>query len=133
MDERFVLEGIVLRGKGLGHTLGFPTANLEYDPSVLPKPGVFAGFARIGDDTAYYSCIVNCGTHPTVPEGPPTVEVHLLRYEGGPFYGRPLKVECAHYLRPETAFPDLDALKEQLALDRNLGFLWAEKNNPKLI
>ena len=49
----FELEGRVIRGKQLGNQLGFPTANIAYDPQSRdwPPEGVYAGYARINGDS----------------------------------------------------------------------------------
>ncbi len=54
------------------------------------------------------------------------MEAHLLGYGGGDLYGSQLTLEYQAYLRPEKAFPSLDALKAQLAKDREAALRWAE-------
>lgn len=126
----FTVTGEVLRGKQLGSRLGFPTANIRYDMrrGSWPADGVYAGLACLED--VLYLCVLNQGRHPTSPEGLPTVEAHLLDYCGGELYGRQITLEYLHYLRPETVFPSLDALKEQLDLDRQNARRWAAQNCP---
>ena len=79
-EELCVLEGEVVRGKQLGRTIGFPTANIAVaDPAACP-PGVYYGVSEA--DGQRWRVIINIGRHPTVPEGPPTVEAHLIGYSG---------------------------------------------------
>ena len=109
----FSVSGVTVRGKRLGSALGFPTANLDYPPTVqLPPNGVYIALADI--DHRCYIAILNQGHHPTAPEGQPTVETHMLGYVGGDLYGKQLKLTYLRYLRPEKRFATLAALKAQL-------------------
>lgn len=107
--------GTVVVGKRIGHTLSFPTANLALPlDAVQPMPGVYAAYAFVGE--LRYPAIMNVGKHPTLPEGLPSVEVHLLGYSGD-LYGQTLSVEPVRYLRAEEKFPSIDALAQQLRRD----------------
>lgn len=53
------------------------------------------------------------------------VEAHLLDYTGEPLYGKTLAISYLHYLRPEIAFPSLEALQEQLHQDLSQARAWA--------
>lgn len=114
-----VLTGCVVPGKRLGRTLGFPTANiLPDDPNVsaqLPENGVYFGKITLEDGTVY-PCVLNQGRHPTVPEGPPTIEAHLLDYRGD-LYGAHVTLAYGQQLRPERRFENVEALREQIARD----------------
>ncbi|MBQ2956458.1 MAG: riboflavin kinase [Clostridia bacterium] len=114
MNER-ILEGKVVYGKQLGRTIGFPTANIDVEDMEACPAGVYCGVSRV--DETDYRVIINIGRHPTVPEGPPTVEAHLIGFEGN-LYGRTLSVRLTGYLRGEKKFASLDELKAQLELDR---------------
>ena len=113
-----IIEGIVEQGKHLGRELGYPTANIapvriEGD---WPENGVYAAALWIGGDALARPGMLNQGVHPTVPEGKPTVEIHLpgLHRE---LYGEEVRVEYLHFLRPERRFDGLEALRAQLARD----------------
>jgi len=133
-DLPFELTGTVIPGKQLGTKLGFPTANIAYDPQSRkwPREGVYAGVASIEGETRPYIAILNQGRHPTAPGGMPTVEAHLLGYPEKPLYGRRLTLCYRAFLRPETTFPSLDALRDQLAQDRLNALQWAAENEPHL-
>lgn len=108
------LYGEVVSGKGIGGSvLGFPTANLR-TRSPLPPRGVYAARAILEKES--YPAVLNVGTHPTLPEGPPTVEVHLMDFSGD-LYGKRLRVQLLDFLRPEMRFASLDALRAQIASD----------------
>lgn len=130
----FELNGQVVPGKQLGTKLGFPTANIAYDPQsrAWPREGVYVGVAAIEGDERRYVAILNQGHHPTAPGGMPTVEAHLLGYPERPLYGARLTLCYRAFLRPETNFPSLDALRSQLAKDRLDALAWANENEPHL-
>ena len=113
------ITGVIVHGKHLGRTIGFPTANLRPDspaPALGPN-GVYAALIRIEGYPAPLPCMLNQGRHPTVPEGPPTIEAHILNFHDD-IYGLRAEVEYLQFLRPEVRFPSLDALKAQLRQDQ---------------
>ena len=106
------LSGVVETGRGLGHRLGFPTANLLPDPALLlPRRGVYA--VRGSVEGRVYTGVCNVGCKPTVRGDRVTVETWLSDFAGD-LYGRELTVEFYKYLRPERKFDDLDELKEEI-------------------
>ena len=115
MTDYRSFSGCVVRGKQLGRTLGFPTANLDAQSTDLAR-GVYAVRVRL-ESGAERMGMMNVGRHPTLPEGPATVEINLLDFEGD-LYGQALYVEPEAFLRGEVRFESLDALKAQLAHDR---------------
>lgn len=131
----YTLSGQVVRGKRLGSRLGFPTANIAYDPKARdwPREGVYIAVAELENEGRGYVSILNQGRHPTAPGGMPTVEAHLLGRPNHDLYGCRLTLRYMAFLRPETAFPTLDALKEQLSRDRQSALRWAGENAPELI
>lgn len=106
--------GMVEEGKRLGRTIGFPTANIRAALAEDMPRGVYAAWLRA--DGQRYGCMVNIGSHPTAPEGKPTIEAHIFGFSGS-LYGHMVELEIAGYLRAEVRFPSLDALKKQLAQD----------------
>ena len=127
----FELTGQVVPGKQLGTKLGFPTANIAYDPQSRqwPVEGVYVGVASLAGDERRYVVILNQGRHPTAPGGMPTVEAHLLGYPQRPLYGERLTLTYRAFLRPEVTFP---SLREQLAQDRLNALQWASEHEPHL-
>ena len=112
------ITGTIVHGKQLGRTIGFPTANLQPDDpaSVSADNGVYVASIAIEGYPNPLPCMLNQGSHPTVPEGAPTIEAHILDFSDD-IYGRRAEVEYLLFLRPETKFPSLDALKDQLNAD----------------
>ncbi len=134
MELPFELTGTVVPGKQLGSRLGFPTANIAYDPQSRdwPREGVYAGVATVEGESQSYVAILNQGRHPTAPGGMPTVEAHLLGYPERPLYAKRLTLTYRLFLRPETTFSSLDALRRQLAKDKQSALQWAMKSEPQL-
>lgn len=112
------VRGRVVRGRGLGSRLGFPTANIRVSPEVLLPPGVF--HVRVeGAGPRPRDGAANVGTRPTLPgrgARRPLLEVHLPGFSGG-LYGRELKVEFLRRLRPERRFKSLESLRAAIRRD----------------
>lgn len=109
--------GTVVHGDHRGRTLGFPTANVLPQDGVLPPVGVYAVDAIL--DGEVHPAVANLGIRPTFagdPDGAPRLEVHLLDFTGD-LYGRELEVAFRRQLRPELRFPDVGALRAQIAHD----------------
>ena len=103
MKEQFSFTGRVIEGHHLGHTLGFPTANI-----------VYAAWVTLPDGTRR-AAVTNLGVRPTVEEaGALWVESYLLDFSGD-LYGQELTVTLCHFLRPERRFPDVEALRQAIA------------------
>lgn len=116
MTEKQVLTGKIVHGKGLGRTVGMPTANIEVcDTQLLPKSGVYATRIVVGDET--YLAVTNIGLRPTVDEEPQvTVEAHILDFEGD-IYGDSVELEVHQFLRPIQKFECLEDLHAQVKKD----------------
>lgn len=107
-----ILTGTVTSGRGLGRTIGVPTANLLLPEGLLtPKFGVYACLAVI--DGEKYAAVTNIGNRPTVGGHRVTVEPWILDFAGD-LYGKQITLEFYKFLRPEVKFPDLDALRQEI-------------------
>ena len=110
-----IVSGVVVPGKQLGRTLGIPTANIRLEAElVVPRFGVYA--CRIHLDGKDYAAVTNVGTRPTVSGVGVTVEPWILDFDGD-LYGQEITLEFHRFLRPETRFDGLDALKAQICRD----------------
>ena len=111
------LRGTVVHGKGKGHTVGMPTANLKPSPGqTLPEEGVYAALAQVEGQT--YRAVTNVGTRPSVDsDSRQTVESLLLGYTGD-LYGKEMELAFYRRLRGIQKFPSLQAVKEQVDRDR---------------
>jgi len=123
LGRPFSLSGPVRHGKGLGSRLGMPTLNLVPPPEQLvPAYGVYASRVTVNGGT--FCAVTNVGVRPTVDaDGSVTVESHLLD-ETAQLYGKRCRVEFLTQLRPERKFPDLDALRAQIAWDAEEARAW---------
>lgn len=118
LGYNFMLSGKVVKGKGLGKTLDFPTANIHIEEAykLIPKQGVYLVKSNIMGRVAYG--MMNIGINPTVSQGNSTnIEVHFFDFKED-LYGTFLKIELLEHLRNEIKFPNVGALKAQLEKDK---------------
>ncbi len=110
---------MVVSGNKLGRTIGFPTANMQlYEPlKLLPKDGVYAVEVEIQGQDRNYRGMCNIGVRPTVDGKARTIETHILDFDED-IYGLPIRIKFKKRIRDEIKFESLDALRKQLALDR---------------
>jgi len=107
--------GTVLRGEGIGRTLGFPTANLAAHNEQFPPDGVYA--VRVCVDGITAPGVANIGFRPTIAgSGQRLLEVHLLDFSGD-LYGRDIEATFLRFLRGERKFSDLQTLRAAIAAD----------------
>lgn len=113
-----IISGVIVHGKQLGRTLGFPTANLRPDRegAAADRNGVYVATIRLEGYPEPLPCMLNQGCHPTAPGGAPTIEAHILDFSDD-VYDLRAEVEYLAFLRPERRFESLDALKVQLRRD----------------
>ena len=116
LGRPYSIDGRVVHGKKMGRQLGFPTANIRIKHAKPPLTGVFA--VEVGGlSGGLHHGVANLGIRPSVNELPrPLLEVHLFDFSDD-IYGTHLNVRFLRKLRSETRFPNLDALKAQIALD----------------
>lgn len=112
------VEANVAEGDKRGRMLGFPTANLSIGGTIRPAMGVYAVRAYIQGLDHVHEGVANFGIRPTFAVPEPLLEVHLFDFVGE-LYGQLLRVELISYLREERSFDDLEALKAQIAADRD--------------
>jgi riboflavin kinase/FMN adenylyltransferase len=108
----YTLRGRVVHGDKLGHTLGYPTANIALDGHPLPLTGVLAVLAYTRDGHRLPG-VANLGWRPTVAGQRPLLEVYAFDFDGD-LYGDHLTVELLERLRPEERLDSLDALTERM-------------------
>lgn len=118
LGYRFFISGEVIKGKQLGRTIGYPTANLWIEDSdkLLPKLGVYAVNVMVGNQT--YRGMLNIGMNPTTDlEKNIKIEVHMFDFNQD-IYGEQLKIEFIKRIRNEQKFSNLNELKQALANDQ---------------
>ena len=117
LGYNFMLTGKVTKGKSLGKELGFPTANIEIeeDYKIIPKQGSYIVNSMIKDTLVYG--MMNIGVNPTVNGSKQTIEVHFFDFDDD-IYEDTIKIDLLHRIRDEEKFESLEALKLQLAKDK---------------
>lgn len=113
----FMLTGKVVKGKGLGRQLGFPTANIhiEEDYKLIPKHGSYVISTSIKNQVVFG--MLNIGMNPTVNGDKETIEVHFFNFNED-IYNTNIQINFLHRLRDEVKFESIEALKEQLIKDK---------------
>jgi riboflavin kinase / FMN adenylyltransferase len=116
LGRPYSIRGLVIRGDGRGKSLGFPTANLwvPVNGKLIPPPGVYA--VQAGIRRGSHPGAIHIGPRPTFTGSPPTIELHLLDFEGD-LYGEEVRVEFIRFLREVRPFASASALVNQLRSD----------------
>ena len=116
LGRPYSILGKVVKGRQLGRTIGFPTANIEANGQQLPPTGVWA--VQIKIDGQWRDGIANLGKRPTVEQGEVQrlLEAFVFDWEGD-LYGREIEVRFADFVRGEMKFSGVEELKDQIARD----------------
>lgn len=117
LGTNYVLEGTVVKGQQLGRTIGYPTANIEVDNAfkLIPADGVYAVW--VWHNNVKYGGMLNIGNNPTIENKGRSIEVNIFNFSIE-IYGDNITIEFALKLRNEEKFNGLEALKNQLAIDK---------------
>ena len=117
LGYNYSLTGIVSKGKQLGRTIGFPTANIQIveDYKLVPLNGVYIAKSVLEGKTIYG--MMNIGTRPTVDGTTQTIEVYFFDFNED-LYNRKITVSLLKRMRSEQKFVSVDDLKTQLLLDK---------------
>ena len=117
LSKPYLIKGKVIHGKKLGRTIGFPTANLEFDSKIIiPDKGVY--YTNVEYNNKTYKGITSVGYNPTVNGQQLTIETYILDFDDT-IYGQELKVYFIERIREEIKFNSLDELVEQIKKDEN--------------
>ncbi len=119
LGRPFYLHGLVIKGNSIGHTLGFPTANLELnDPlKIIPANGVYA--VKVHWEDQVYNGMLNIGFKPTVTGRRKviSIEVNIFEFDRS-IYGELLRIDFYKAIRDEKKFSNLAELRRQLQQDK---------------
>ena len=115
----YALPGRVIKGKQLGRTLGYPTANLDVTDrhKLVPAQGIYA--VRVKVKNQLFGGMLSIGTNPTVGGTQQTIEVNIFDFAAD-IYGEEITVYFVERIRPEENFAGLDALTQQLHQDKEI-------------
>ncbi|RZV47244.1 MAG: bifunctional riboflavin kinase/FMN adenylyltransferase, partial [Sphingomonadaceae bacterium] len=115
LTRPFAVRGPVIHGDKRGRELGWPTANMDLGHYVRPAYGIYAVRVTLPDGNEHDG-VANLGVRPMFDPPKELLETYIFDWEGD-LYDQQVEVALIHYLRPEAAFHDLDALKRQIAED----------------
>jgi riboflavin kinase / FMN adenylyltransferase len=121
----YFLSGTVVKGKQLGRTIGFPTANIELEEEykLVPKNGVYIVAAEIDGKSVYG--MMNIGFNPTVQGKKRTIEVHFFDFDSD-IYDRHIRVAILQRIRSEEKFESVELLKIQLGKDKDFSIQYIQ-------
>ncbi|OEK09493.1 riboflavin biosynthesis protein RibF [Flavivirga aquatica] len=128
LGYNFMLTGTVIRGKGIGRQLNFPTANIKFgeDYKIIPKQGSYIVSSIINDATIYG--MMNIGMNPTVNGNKQTIEVHFFDFDKD-IYNEKIQVDLLDRIRDEEKFESIEDLKIQLAKDKKTALGYIDKHH----
>lgn len=117
LGYNYSLAGIVSRGKQLGRTIGYPTANIKIEENykLIPLNGVYIAKSIINGKVVFG--MMNIGTRPTIDGTTQTIEINYFDFKQD-LYGERITLSLLHRMRPEQKFESVDALKNQLSKDK---------------
>ena len=117
LGRPYEISGLIVLGRQIGRSIGFPTANIQVEDQfkLLPRDGAYAVHVQVKG--IRYKAMLNIGDRPTVEGDKKTIEAHLIDFQGD-LYGLELAIYFEAFLREEKKFDSLEALKNQLMLDR---------------
>lgn len=128
LGYNFMLNGTVVKGKGLGKQLQYPTANISIEETykLIPKRGSYVVNSKINDKL--YFGMMNIGVNPTVNGNEETVEVHFFNLKKD-IYNEKIQINLLERIRDEQKFESLEALKTQLQKDKETALRFIEKHH----
>lgn len=117
LGYEYSFSGTVVKGKQIGRTIGFPTANIQIkeDYKLIPKNGVYIVKSVIENQLVYG--VMNIGNRPTVGGDSQTIEAHFLNFNLD-IYNKNIKIVFVEFIREEVKFNSLDDLKIQINKDK---------------
>lgn len=125
LGYEYMLTGTIVRGKGIGKQLGYPTANLSIAESykLIPKNGVYIVKSELDGTTVYG--MMNIGFNPTVNGTEKSIEINFFDFDAD-LYNKKIQVDILARLRDEHKFESIEGLKGQLAKDKVKSLLYIQ-------
>ena len=126
LGYNYSLSGTVVKGKQLGRSIGYPTANIHIaeDYKLIPENGVYIVQSTMDGKLVFG--MMNIGFNPTVKGTVQTIEINFFDFDKD-IYSQKITVEILQRIRAEQKFESLDALKNQLALDKKTSLAFIAK------
>jgi riboflavin kinase/FMN adenylyltransferase len=116
LGYNFMISGEVVRGKAIGRTINYPTANLKLKENykLVPKNGVYVVQSQINSEKIFG--ITSIGTNPTVGGKEKTIETHFLNFNKD-LYGKEITIEFLKFIRDEETFDSVEILRQEIIKD----------------
>jgi riboflavin kinase/FMN adenylyltransferase len=116
LGRNYSFSGLVVKGRQLGRTIGYPTANVQIAESykLIPADGIYAVWVKVREQLC--KGVMSIGFRPTVNGVGRTQEVYIFDFKED-IYGEKITVELVKYIRPELKFDGLEALKKAIDQD----------------
>jgi len=127
LQSEFTLKGIIVRGRGIGKGLGYPTANMEIpeDYKLIPKNGVYVVRSVLDGRTIFG--MMNIGTNPTVGGKEQTIETYFFDLDKD-LYGKEFTIEMLVRIRDEKKFNSVEELKIAMKQDQAFSSQYIKDN-----
>ena len=118
LGYEFSYTGKVIHGQQVGHSIGYPTANIDVaeEFQLIEKQGVYATFVDVGGKS--YPAMTYIGKRPTMHDNrPQSIESNIINFDED-IYGKEIKVRFVDFVREDIKFDDTEALKNQIEKDK---------------
>lgn len=125
LGQPYMLTGTIVRGKGIGKTLGYPTANIQIEEAykLIPKNGVY--IVKTNFKGVTYFGMMNIGTNPTVGGKSQTIETYFFNMDTD-LYGSKMTIQMLKRIRDEKKFASVDQLIEAMQNDEKISINYIE-------
>lgn len=116
LNYKFMITGKIVKGRAIGRTIDYPTANLYPKESykLIPKNGIYIVKSYIDGKEIFG--ITSIGTNPTVGGNKKTIETHFLDFDKD-LYNRVITIEFLKFIRNEETFDSIEILKNAIEKD----------------
>lgn len=118
LGRNYAINSVVIKGKNMGHKIGFPTANMVAKPdSIKLKYGVYKTKTYLPHLNKNFDSITNFGIKPTVQSNNnELIETHIFNFQGN-IYGKKISIEFTDFIREEKKFISIEDLQRQIKND----------------
>jgi len=122
LGRPFALAGRIIRGRAVGRTIGFPTANLQPDLPIRPPPGIYAARLHLSDGSHAGAAFLPDPSAPAQAHFGDVVEIHVPELDRD-LYDQEVEVSFTQFIRAYMPFPTLAAASQQIARDVHAALL----------
>ena len=116
LSREWQIVSVVKKGRQIGKKMGFPTCNMNIEPYVIAKPGVYAVKIKRLNSNKTLRGIANLGIRPTFNQKKILLEVHIFNFSGN-LYNKELIIDFVYFIRKEKKFKSINQLKKQISSD----------------